>query len=119
MPITFDRNRNLLGGPCGPPVTETIPVFSPWITILDLDEVWGPCSQYNYVSCLRLIPSELQAVQEATGWDPLGRYGDYPDGSNIVWSFGSEEQMRDTMNRASAALSALRHPNTSQAPASL
>jgi hypothetical protein len=116
MHITFDHNGNLLGGPQGPPNTDTVPLFSPWIPILDPDEVWGPRSRYDYVSCLRLTPDELQTVQEATGWEPLGRYGDYSDGSNIVWSFASEKQGRDTMNRACAALAALRPRNTSQAP---
>ena len=119
MHIIFDHNRNLLGGPQGPPNTDTVPVFSPWIPIVDPGKVWDPYSQYKYVSCLRLTPSKLQVIQEAMDWEPLGRYGDYPDGSDIFWSFDSEEQMRDTMGQACDALSALKAPNTGQAaPAS-
>ena len=47
-------------------------------------------------------------MQEAIGYEPLGRYGDFPDGSDYFRAFRSEEDRNAAMERGHAKLLELR-----------
>src|ERR1022692_1570895 len=89
---------NFWGGPSGPPG---------YVPIVDPGEVWADES-FKTVCGLRLDQEELRVMQEAIGYEPLGRYGNFPDGSDYFWAFRSEEDRKSAMERAYAKLSELR-----------
>lgn len=104
MPNTTVRRHNYLGGPSGPPDIDTIPAYSPWIPIVDPEKVWATDSPHD-VHCYRLSPEELRAVQELLGREPMGRHGNYPDGTDTFWSFGPRSELREAMNQLNLKLS--------------
>jgi hypothetical protein len=61
------------------------------------------------VSSSRLNLEEFRAVKEAIGHEPLGRYGNFSNGSDYFWAFRSEEDRNAAMERESAKLLEL-HP---------
>ena len=90
--------HNFWGGPSGPPG---------FVPIIDPGEVWTDESLHS-VSSLRLAKDELPPMIEVIGHEPLGRYGDYPNGSDYFWAFRSEEDRNAAMERESAKLLELR-----------
>lgn len=94
----MSSKHNFWGGPCGPPG---------FVPIVDPGEVWGNESLHD-VCGLRLDRNELRVMQEAVGYEPLGRYGDFPDGSDYFWAFRSQEDLKAAMERGHAKLRELR-----------
>ena len=94
----MSSKHNFWGGPCGPPG---------FVPIVDPGEVWADESLKS-VCGLRLDRDALRVVQEAIGYEPLGRYGDFPDGSDYFWAFRSEEDLKAAMERGHAKLLELR-----------
>src|ERR1035441_2595972 len=90
--------HNFWGGPSGPPG---------FVPIIDPGEVWTDESLHSVYS-LRLTKDELLPIIEAIGHEPLGRYGNFPDGSEYFWAFRSEEDCNAAMERESARLLELR-----------
>ena len=90
--------HNFWGGPSGPPG---------FVPIIDPGEVWTDESLHSVYS-LRLTKDELLPIIEAIGQEPLGRYGNFSNGSDYFWAFRSEEDRNAAMERESAVLSALR-----------
>ena len=95
----MSSKHNFWGGPSGPPG---------FVPIVDPGEVWGNESLHS-VCGLRLDRDALRVMQEAVGYEPLGRYGDFPDGSDYFWAFRSDEDLKAAMERRHAKLLEL-HP---------
>ncbi len=94
----MNSRHNFWGGPSGPPG---------FVPIVDPGEVWADESLQSIFS-VRLTSEQLRVVQEAIGQEPIGRHGDYPNGSDYFWAFRTEEACKAAIERESAALSALR-----------
>ena len=94
----MSSKHNFWGGPCGPPG---------FVPIIDPGEVWADESLKS-VCGLRLDRDALRIMQEAVGYEPLGRYGDFPDGSDYFWAFRSDEDLKAAMERGHAKLRELR-----------
>ena len=103
----MSSKHNFWGGPSGPPG---------FVPMVDPGEVWADES-LHYVCGLRLDQDELRVVQEAMGQEPLGRYGDFPDGSDYFWAFRSAEDLRAATERGHAKLLELRPPTVAEAAA--
>ena len=94
----MSSKHNFWGGLDGPPGP---------IPIVDPREVWADESLQTVLG-VRLNPDQLRVAQEAIGREPLGRYGDFPNGSDYFWAFPTEAACKAAMERESAAISALR-----------
>ena len=94
----MSSKHNFWGGPSGPPG---------FVPVIDPGEVWADES-LHYVCGLRLDRDEFRVVQEAMGQEPLGRYGDFLDGSDYFWAFRSAEDLKATMERGHVKLRELR-----------
>ena len=103
----MSSKHNFWGGPSGPPG---------FVPMVDPGEVWADES-LHYVCGLRLDQDELRVVQEAMGQEPLGRYGDFPDGSDYFWAFRSAEDLRAATERGHAKLLELHPPTVTEAAA--
>src|ERR1035437_403602 len=103
----MSSKHNFWGAPSGPPC---------FVPVIDPGEVWADES-LHYVCGLRLDRDEFRVVQEAMGQEPLGRYGDFPDGSDYFWAFRSADDLRAATERGHAKLLELRPPTVAEAAA--
>ena len=103
----MSSKHNFWGGPSGPPG---------YVPIIDPGEVWADES-LHYVCGLRLDRDEFRVVQEAMGQEPLGRYGDFLDGSDYFWAFRSADDLRAATERGHAKLLELRPQIVAEAAA--
>src|ERR1035437_1149020 len=103
----MSSKHNFWGGPSGPPW---------YVPIVDPGEVWADESLKS-VCGLRLDRDEFRVVQEAMDQKPLGRYGDFPDGSDYFWAFRSKEDLKAATARGHAKLRELRPQIVAEAAA--